>query len=79
MYSCSLTETSWYKAKKTLVNGQERVDFLISGVVDPRFINQNGQVNSRNVANLQFALAGKGSVTRAGNEGIINRAVRYLF
>lgn len=67
------------QGKKTLVNGQERVDFLISGVVDPRFINQNGQVNSRNVANLQFALAGKGSVTRAGNEGIINRAVRYLF
>lgn len=67
------------QGKKTLVNGQERVDFLISGVVDPRFIHQNGQVNSRNVANLQFALAGKGSVTRAGNEGIINRAVRYLF
>lgn len=67
------------QGKKTLVNGQERVDFLISGVVDPRFINQNGQVNSRNVANLQFALAGKGSVTRAGNEGIINRAVKYLF
>ena len=67
------------QGKKTLVNGQERVDFLISGVVDPRFINQNGQVNSRNVANLQFALAGKGSITRAGNEGIINRAVRYLF
>ena len=67
------------QGKKTILNGTERVDFLISGVVDPRWIDQNGQVSSRNVANLQFALAGKGSVTRAGNEGFINRAVRYLF
>lgn len=67
------------QGKKTIVNGTERVDFLVSGVVDPRWIDQKGQVNSKNVANLQFALAGKGSVTRAGNEGIINRAVRYLF
>ena len=67
------------QGKKTLVNGTERVDLLVSGVVDPRFINQKGQVSSSNVANFQFALAGKGSVSRAGNEGIINRAIRYLF
>ncbi len=67
------------QGKKTLVNGNERVDFLVSGVVDPRFIDQKGQVYSRNVANFQFALAGKGTVSRAGNEGIINRAVKYLF
>ena len=67
------------QGKKTLVNGGERVDLLVSGVVDPRFIDQKGQVYSRNVANFQFALAGKGTVSRAGNEGIINRAVKYLF
>lgn len=67
------------QGKKTLLNGNERVDMLVSGVVDPRWIDQRGQVYSRNVANLQFALAGKGSVSRAGNEGFINRAVRYLF
>lgn len=67
------------QGKKTLLNGGERVDLLVSGVVDPRFIDQKGQVSSKNVANFQFALAGKGTVTRAGNEGIINRAVKYLF
>ena len=51
----------------------------MSGVVDPRFIDQKGQVYSRNVANFQFALAGKGTVSRAGHEGIINRSVKYLF
>ncbi len=67
------------QGKKTLVNGNERVDLLISGVVDPRWINDVGEVNSQNVANLQFALAGKGSVSRGGNEGIINRFIKYLF
>ena len=67
------------QGKKTLVNSNERVDLLVSGVVDPRWINDVGQISSRNVANLQFALNGKGSTSRAGNEGIINRAVKYLF
>ena len=67
------------QGKKTLLNGNERVDLLVSGVVDPRWINDTGQVNSRNVANLQFALAGKGSISRGSNEGIFNRVIRYLF
>ena len=67
------------QGKKTLLNGNERVDLLVSGVVDPRWINYTGQVSSRNVANLQFALAGKGSISRGSNEGIFNRVIRYLF
>ena len=67
------------QGKKTLLNGNERVDLLVSGVVDPRWINDAGQVSSRNVANLQFALAGKGSISRGSNEGIFNRVIRYLF
>ena len=66
------------QGKKTLLNGGERVDLLVSGVVDPRFIDQKGQVSSKNVANFQFALAGKGAVTRAGNEGIINSEILVL-
>ncbi|MDD3238276.1 MAG: flagellar basal body L-ring protein FlgH [Candidatus Gastranaerophilales bacterium] len=67
------------QGKKTLLNASERVDLLVSGIVDPRWINDIGQISSKNVANLQFALNGKGSTSRAGNEGVINRAVKYLF
>lgn len=67
------------QGKKTIVNANERIDLLVSGIVDPRWINDVGQVSSRNVANLQFAMNGKGATSRAGNEGIINRAVKYLF
>lgn len=67
------------QGKKTIVNANERVDLLVSGVVDPRFINEQGYIDSANVANLQFALNGKGSTSRLDNEGVINRVIRYLF
>lgn len=67
------------QGKKTLVSANERVDLLVSGVVDPRFINEKGYIDSANVANLQFALNGKGSTSRLNNEGIVNRVIRYLF
>lgn len=67
------------QGKKTIVNASERIDLLVSGIVDPRWINDLGHISSRNVANLQFAMNGKGTTSRAGNEGIINRAVKYLF
>ena len=67
------------QGKKTLVNGNERVDFVVTGVVDPRWLNVDGEVYSYNVSNLQFALSGRGAVSRSQNEGIFNRFIRYLF
>lgn len=67
------------QGKKTLVNNNERVDLIVTGVVDPRWITSSGQVYSKNVANLQFALSGRGDISRSGNEGIINRFIKYLF
>lgn len=67
------------QGKKTLVNGNDRSDLVVTGVVDPRWISAMGQVSSRNVANLQFALSGRGSIARSDNEGIINRFIKYLF
>lgn len=67
------------QGKKTLVNNNERVDLIVTGVVDPRWIDQNGQISSTKVANLQFALSGRGSLSRGQNEGVINRLIKYLF
>jgi len=67
------------QGKKTLINTSERIDILMSGVVDPRWISDAGEVSSKHVANLQFAMNGTGSVSRSGGEGIINRVIRYLF
>ena len=67
------------QGKKTIVNGNERMDFIVTGVVDPRWLNVDGEVYSYNVSNLQFALSGRGSISRSQNEGIFNRFIRYLF
>lgn len=67
------------QGKKTLVNGNERSDLIVTGVVDPRWISSTGQVYSRYVANLQFAMSGRGSISRSGNEGIVNKFIKYLF
>ena len=67
------------QGKKTIVNGNERMDFIITGVVDPRWLNENGEIYSYNVSNLQFALSGRGAISRSQNEGIFNRFIRYLF
>ena len=67
------------QGKKTIVNGNERMDFIITGVVDPRWLNVNGEIYSYNVSNLQFALSGRGNISRNQNEGIFNRFVKYLF
>ena len=67
------------QGKKTLVNQNERVDLIISGIVDPKWINQAGVINSSQVANLQFAMNGTGTVSRGQNEGILDRAIRTIF
>ena len=67
------------QGKKTIVNGNERMDFIITGVVDPRWLNVNGEIYSYNVSNLQFALSGRGSISRSQNEGMFNRFIKYLF
>ena len=67
------------QGKKSVVNGNERIDLIVSGVVDPRWIDDNGQIDSTKVSNLQFGMSGRGSISRSQNEGIINKFIRYLF
>lgn len=67
------------QGKKSLVSQNERVDLIISGVVDPKWINQSGEINSSHVANLQFAMNGAGTVSRGQNEGVLDRVIRTVF
>jgi len=67
------------QGKKTIVNSNERMDLIVTGIVDPRSINALGQVSSNRVANLQFAQSGRGSISRSNNEGVINKFIKYLF
>jgi flagellar L-ring protein precursor FlgH len=67
------------QGKKTLINAKERVEFLISGIIDPRFIDNTGKINSNLVSNLQIAATGKGAISKGQSEGTFNKLIRVLF
>ena len=67
------------QGKKVEVNSKERAEILVSGIVDPRFISNSGQVSSKYIANLQFAVVGKGTVSSSESESLMNRFMNVLF
>ena len=67
------------QGKKVSINAGEKTQIILSGIVDPRFITNAGTVQSKNVANLQFAAIGNGTVSRHDEESIINRIFTNLF
>jgi len=67
------------QGKKTQINQGEKVDIILSGVIDPRLLSTSGSINSSQIANLQIAISGKGTISRSDSEGTVNKAIRYLF
>lgn len=67
------------QGKKATISNGEKVNLIISGIVDPRWISRTGVIESGKVANLQMAVVGDGTVSRSDNEGLVNKFVRYLF
>ncbi len=67
------------QAKKATISNGEKVNLIISGIVDPRWINREGVISSAKVANLQMAVIGDGTVSRSDNEGLVNKFTRFLF
>jgi len=67
------------QGKKVAINAGEKTQIILSGIVDPRFITNTGTILSENVANLQLAVVGNGTVSRHDNESLINRIFSHLF
>lgn len=67
------------QGKKVAVNAGERMEMAVSGIIDPRLLDNTGRIKSNLVANLQVSITGKGTVSRADSEGTVNRILRILF
>lgn len=67
------------QGKKTAINADEKVNVILSGVVDPRLLDGVGRINSNQIANLQIAIVGKGTISRSNDEGVVNKFIRYMF
>ena len=67
------------QGKKSAINAGERIDMIVSGIVDPRLITSTGTIDSSKVANLQVAVTGKGTISRSDNDGTMNKIIRYFY
>ncbi len=67
------------QGKKTAINGPDKVNLILSGVVDPRMITSSGSVSSKYIANLQMAVISKGTISRSEIVSPVNRVLRHLF
>jgi len=67
------------QGRKQVVNAGERQDFVLSGVVNPRLVDGNGRIDSEYVGNLQVAVVGKGTVSRADTDGTLNKLLFLFF
>ncbi len=67
------------QGKKMAINAGETTQVILSGIVDPRFVTNAGTIHSNNIANLQLAVTGSGTISRRDSESLINRIFGYLF
>lgn len=88
----SLTDTITCQVMEVLPNGhlivqghkssifdKERQDLMITGIVNPFYLDRNSQIASSQVGNLQVMLNGKGIVSRGQNDGLWHKAMRWLY
>lgn len=61
------------QGKKTIWANREQQDLLVSGIVNPYYLNRENQINSNLVGNLQVKITGHGFVTRQHGDGIIGK------
>jgi flagellar L-ring protein precursor FlgH len=66
------------QGKKTTMMNKERQDLYVSGIVNPFYLDKDNQIKSKQVANMQFLIGGKGVVSRQQNDGIANKIYQFF-
>jgi|GEM_PF-537162 len=66
------------QGRKTMAHAKERTDYYVTGIVNPYFLNSQNQISSKQVANMQVLVAGKGIITRSQNDGVASKIMSYV-
>jgi flagellar L-ring protein precursor FlgH len=66
------------QGQKTVQMNKERQDLMVTGIVKPYYLDQNNQISSNRVANLQVIRAGKGVISRQQNDGAVNKIYQFF-
>ncbi len=63
--------------KVVLIN-RDRVNMMVTGIINPYYLNQNNQIASTQVGNFQMLMSGKGIINRQQNDGIFNKVFQFF-
>jgi flagellar L-ring protein FlgH len=61
------------QGRKTIFANQEEQTLSVNGIINPYFLDAQNTINSRQVANLQMNVAGRGQITRQQGDGVIGK------
>lgn len=66
------------QGQKVVQVNKERGDMIVTGIVNPYYLDRNNQISSKMVANFQMLQGGKGVISRQQNDGIANKIYQFF-
>ena len=66
------------QGRKATMYNKERQDLLISGIVNPYYLDRLNTIDSKYLANMQLMIGGKGPVSRQQNDGLANKIYQFF-
>jgi len=66
------------QGKKTIMANNEQQDLLVSGIVNPYYINSTNIIASEKVADLQMSVSGRGMMSRPLSDGLSSKYMRFF-
>jgi len=66
------------QGQKTVQVNKERQDIILTGIVNPFYLDRRNQISSNQVANMQLLQGGKGVISRQQNDGFANKIYQFF-
>jgi flagellar L-ring protein precursor FlgH len=66
------------QGQKVVQYNKERGNLIVTGIVNPFYLDKNNQISSQRVANFQMLQGGKGVISRQQTDGIANKIYQFF-
>lgn len=65
------------QGNKLVSVNRERVNMMVSGIINPYYIDDMNSITSTQVANFQIVMGGKGVISRQQTDGVYNKLFQF--
>jgi flagellar L-ring protein precursor FlgH len=66
------------QGQKAVMYNKERQDLLVTGIINPYYVDRFNTIDSKYVANMQLLIGGKGTVARQQNDGLASKIYQFF-